>query len=182
MNSVVKSIRSKLYQLKVSKHLLPNDLKRRLIVSLILPQLDYCCVALTDITSQHNLKLQRALNACVRFACNAKWDEHITPYYRRMRWLGTEARRHYFVACQLYRILNTKQPQILFNCLNYRTAESSRARAARNLLSLQLCRTEMYKRSFNFTASKLWNSLPPHIREAESISIFKYRMYEHLLN
>lgn len=92
VNSVAKNIRSKLYQLKISKHLLPNELKIRLIVSLIFPHLDYCCAAFTDITGQLNLKLQRALNACIRFACNVKWDEHVTLYYREICWLKTDMR------------------------------------------------------------------------------------------
>ncbi|KMQ83700.1 zinc finger miz domain-containing protein 1-like protein, partial [Lasius niger] len=93
VQNVVKRIRTKLYQLKLTKHLLPNELRLRLIISLVFPHLDYCCAALTDITEQQNLQLYRAINACIRFAANVRWSEHVTPHYREFRLLKTEARR-----------------------------------------------------------------------------------------
>ena len=181
--TVVKSIRTKLYQLKISKHLLPKNLRLRLITSLIFPQADYCCVALTDITGQLNSQLYKAINACIRFALDVKRDEHMTPFYRELRWLKIETRRTYFMGCLLFRIINTRQPDLLYKSITYRNAKTSRTtRASEDLLSLPLCRTEIYRRSFVFSASKLWNNLPPHVRSAQSINIFKARLYEYLFD
>lgn len=183
MSNISKNMRAKLYQLKIFKHLLPNELKIRLITSLILPHLDYCCAALTDITGQLNTRLYRALNACIRFALNVSWDEHITPYYCQLRWLKSDARRNYFVGCLLYNILSTRQLRLLYNGLTFRSDIAARTtRVSDDLLSLPLCRTETYRRSYRFTASKLWNELPPAIRNARSTVDFKNKLYEHLLS
>ncbi|XP_029678542.1 uncharacterized protein LOC115244755 [Formica exsecta] len=77
----------KLYQLKLSKHLLPDALKIRHVVSLIFPHIDYCCAVYTDMTAELNLRLYRAINSCIRFIFNLKADIHITPYYEKLRWL-----------------------------------------------------------------------------------------------
>lgn len=154
VTKVTSSIRSKLYQLKISKHLLPDKLKVKLIVALVFPHLDYCCAAMTDITGQHNLRLQRVLNACAKFVCGAKRDEHITPYLKELKWLKTEMRRNYFVGCQLFSILQSHKPEYLYEELEFR----KHARATRpeeNLLILPLCRTEAYRRSYKVSAIRL---------------------------
>jgi len=82
--NVVKNVRTKLYQLKISRHLLPKVLKLRLIASLIFPHFDYCCAAFTNITGTLDVQLYRALNACIRFALEIGWDEHMTPFYQQL--------------------------------------------------------------------------------------------------
>lgn len=183
VDNVVKNIRTKLYQLKLSKSLLPKDLKIRLIVSLIFPHLDYCCAAFTDITDQLNVQLYRALNACIRFAFNVRWDEHLTPFYGELRWLKIDARRKYFVGCLLFNIICTQQPSLIYGGITLKSAVTSRTTSASgDLLSLPLCRTEIFRRSFKVSASKLWNDLPLDIRCARSTDDFKCKLYEHLLS
>lgn len=178
----VKNIRSKLYQLKLSKYLLPKELKVRLIVALVFPHLDYCCAALTDITDQLNTQLYRALNACIRFALNVKWDEHLTPSYREPLWLKIDARRKCMVGSLLFNIINTGQPSLIYNNFSLKSSVTKRTtRASDDLLSFPLCRTETYKRSFSVSASKLWNDLPPDIRSEKSLVNFKHKLYLHFL-
>jgi len=93
------------HQLKMCKYLFPMSLRIRLILSLILPLLDYSCTAFTDITKEQNYRLQRALNACIRFIYQVKWDEHISPYYEELRWLKVHSRHLYFVGNLTFSIL-----------------------------------------------------------------------------
>ena len=55
-------------------------------------------------------------------------------------------------------------------------------RAEDDLLSVPQCRTELYKRSFSVSAATLWNSLPGTIRRAQTLGIFKGRLYNYLLS
>lgn len=85
------------------------------------------------------------------------------------------------MGCQLFGVIQSHLPKLLYDGLAFRAIETSRTtRAAVTLLSLRLCRTEVYKRSFKVSASKLWNDLPPPIREAQSIEEFKSMLYEYL--
>lgn len=68
VTNTVSKIHTKLYQLKISKNLLPDVLKINLITSLVFPHLDYCCAALTDITEELDLKLYRTIDSCIRFS------------------------------------------------------------------------------------------------------------------
>lgn len=162
-----------LYQLKLCRRLLSADLRRRLVTSLVLPLIDYCSVAQTDITFLCNQRLQRALNAGVRFIFDLRTDEHITPYFEQLDWLRVDKRRQYLVRCLLYKVLRTERSSSLHCNFTFRVAISGReTRAADDTLSLPLCRTEWYKRSFTYTASDNWNSLPINIRNASTSANF----------
>lgn len=113
VTAVSNRVRRILYQLKLCRQLLPESLKRNLILALVYPHLDYCCTVLTDITAMTNLRLQRVMNACVRFIFNIR-REHITPGFKRLRWLKNDTRRSYFVLSTLYIILQNGQPGTLY--------------------------------------------------------------------
>ncbi|KAL6420425.1 hypothetical protein ACFW04_014432 [Cataglyphis niger] len=132
----------------------------------------------TDMTTEQDLRLYRAVNACVRFIFNVRTDEHITPYYVRLRWLKVDARRAYFVGCLLYKILQTKQPSLLHSNFNCKNATSNRAtRAPRDMLFLPQCRTELYKQSFRLISARFWNGLSQSIRSATTLADFKQKLY-----
>ena len=66
VGGVTKRIRVVPYQLKLCRHLMPKSLRIRLIVVLVLPHLD-CCAAFTDMTVEQDIRLGRAINACLRY-------------------------------------------------------------------------------------------------------------------
>jgi len=74
-----------LHQLKLARHLLPRDIRKKLISTSVFPHLDYCGVAMLDITKESELLLLRSLNSCVRFIVNSRRHQHITPYFVRLR-------------------------------------------------------------------------------------------------
>lgn len=124
-------------------------LKQRLVTTLIYPHLDYCCCIVTGITAGLDRRLYRAINASVRFILDLKRDEHMTPYYRHLRWLKPEARRKYFVGCLLHKIMLTQRPKIIYNKLLMRSKISSRStQASAEELSFSQCRTEIYNLFF----------------------------------
>ena len=153
-------------------------LRSRMVYTLVMPLFDYCCAVLTDLTGVLNTRLQRALNASVRYIFRVKWDEHISPYFDKLAWLKISARRKYFVGCLLYSILHYKRPSNLYCAFNYRGNVALRAtRAPDNSLVLPLCRTELFRKSFRCTAIDLWNSLPIETRSADTLDIFKGRLF-----
>ena len=159
----------------------PEALRVKLVTLLALPHVDYGGIAYTDITAEQDRKLYRAVNSCIRFVYNIKADEHISLYYTRLRWLKIAARRSYFIGCQLYNILHTERPGFLYVEFTNRVFASERStRAPGDTLVQPQCRTETYRRSFKITAIRLWNSLPPSIKSANSLEVFKQLLYDYL--
>lgn len=131
--------------------------------------------------AEHNLRLYRAINSCIRFIYNVKADEHITLYYEKLKWFKIDSRRAYFVGCLLYKILQTKQPSLLHSNFNCKDITSDRVtRAPKDILIQPQCRTELFKRSFRLSSARLWNGLPSSIRNARTLTDFK-RFFAHLL-
>lgn len=63
------------------------SVRKSLVSTLILSYFDYRRAVLSDLNGLQNLKLQRALNACVRFIFRISRFEHIFPYFNEMKWL-----------------------------------------------------------------------------------------------
>ena len=57
---------------------------------------------------------------------------------------------------------------------------SSRRSRSGSLLNVPYPRIELYKRSLLYSGSSLWNSLPPQIKNAPSISSFKKSLFSYL--
>lgn len=92
-----------LAQLKISNEVFNEQLRIKLVTTLIFPIFDYCSAALTHISNNLQLKLQRKLNSCVRFIYKNSKLEHVTPFYKKLGWLKLGARRDYFIACSFFK-------------------------------------------------------------------------------
>lgn len=182
ITSTTSKIRRTLYQLRLCGNLFPRELRKKLIITLIYPHLDYCCCALTSVTAEQNLRLQRAINACIRFIFNIRRDVYITPYYNSLRWLKVSERRKYFVGCLVHTILATHKPDLIFANLQLRGPSVRNTRAVEADLIPPLCRTEIFRHSFLSTAAQVWNSIPLNVRKINSIGLFKSKLYEYLLD
>lgn len=179
---IAKRVNSILYQLKLCRGLLPHNLRVQLISTLVFPHLDYCSLTYLDLTNELDLILSRSLNACIRFSLDIRRDEHITEYYRQLKWLKTRERRLYFLGCLTFKILASHTPKFLFDRLALLDRNQRRnTRRPKDWLHPPSCRTELFKHSFTGAAPHLWNNLPPTIRQASKFAIFKKLLYQHLL-
>ena len=77
---VTKKVNRALYGLKVIRPWTSLSLRKRLIESLVVPYLNYCCLVYSDTTKNLSGQLQRLLNSSIRYIYGIRHDEHITPY------------------------------------------------------------------------------------------------------
>lgn len=175
-------IRAVLYQLKLCRELLTDTLRRTLVVSLVFPLLDYCCVAFTSNTGEQDMRLQRAINDCVRFVCGVRREEHISPFYERLRWLKVPERRKYFLACLMHAVVHEGRPATLASRVRVRGVPAgATTRRDPDMLVIPRFRTETFRRSFVVAGVTLWNDLPVALRAAGSANHFKQLAFELLL-
>jgi len=175
-------VNATLYQLRLYKHLIPSSLRIRLVSALIFPIFDYCCAAFTNITGEQDLRLQRALNSCMRYIFPIAWDEHVSPYFCDLRWLKVRARRMFFVGCLVFQTLSARMPELLYRSLKRRqNLRLYGTRAEDDLLMPPQCRTEFFKRSFCSFAAEFWNGIPRDIRSSASLRDFKNQLHNYLL-
>ncbi|XP_074096670.1 uncharacterized protein LOC141525879 [Cotesia typhae] len=71
-----------LAQLKMNGDVFSLPIRKRLVITLIFPIFDYCAAVYTDITGQQQIRLQRKLNACVRYIVKiSKFEVFICPQF-----------------------------------------------------------------------------------------------------
>ena len=177
-----KKVYGSLHSLNRMRNLLSVQAKRQLVQTFIFPIFDYCQVCLTDIRVEQLNKLNRALNSCVRFIFNLKKRDHISRFYKELKWLKIENRRKLQLAVQTFKIVNNLSPEYLKNEFVLLSVHNSRESRSGNTLKIPAHKTDAFARSFAVSAARLWNSIPSGIRELRTVRAFREAYKELLFN
>ena len=125
-------------------------------------------VRIHDMTVEPAGRLQRAQNYCVRFIFNLRWDDHVTPYFNQLSVLKLNILREYHTLCHLFSIIKTRSPSYLSENFNFLSNISERVtRQGSSTIAIPIHRTAIYNKSFTVSVSRLWNSLPNHLKTIE---------------
>ena len=173
----------KIHMLKRLTNFLPFELKKTLVQSLLMPHFDYCDVIFTDLNARQTERLQRVHNACVRFICNIRKADHISPSFNMLSWFRLKERRAIHSLTLLYNILHTSTPVYLASRFQYLSSCHTKDTRSRHhtTLSIPLHRTSFYSLSFTISVAKLWNTLPQNVRDCQTLLQFKNKLERHFL-
>ena len=86
-----------------------------------------------------------------------------------------EAMRQRQKAFLMFKVLNGLSPPPLYlsEMFTHKTAfQNYGLRSSKMNLELPKCRTNYYKNSFAFSGAKLWNDLPPSVKDESSLKRF----------
>lgn len=102
-----------MYRLRLFRKSTNLELRTNLVRTLVFPHIDYCCLVYGDLSGELDLRLQRMVNAGIRYIYGInRWD-HITPYRHALGCLSISNRRKYFASSLLFKILSSGQPSYL---------------------------------------------------------------------
>lgn len=161
---VLKSI----HQFKFS---LPEELKLKIVKSLIYPKIEYCCVVYYNfLTLLNKNKLQRVQNACFRFICITNYREHITPHINRHCELKIENRIKLLFCQFLYKVVNNNTPDYLVELLS-RRSEIHNINVRTNNYTIPQHSTRKFEGSFSYCA-------PTELNEYFDLLSLSYGMYK----
>jgi hypothetical protein len=181
---VCKRINNRISLLKHILYYLTDNMKIMFYNAYILPIIDYCCV----VWGQTNIKyVNRIFGMQKRIARIILNKPKMTPsniLFRELQWLPFIDRCHYHIALLVYKTCNNMAPIYMNNVLKFSENESHNLRSESNKqLSLQIIpKTKYSKKSFTYISYKVWNSIPFSIKNAKSVSSFKYKYKTFLLN
>ena len=140
-------------------------------------------LSIPSCTTEANLdRIQRIQNLLARIMCNN--FDYINfrgiKMVRTLRLQTIRERRDYFLCILMFKCIHGLPPHYLCNDVTmYIDINGCDTRSAENMdLYLPRCSREIYKRSFLYKGSSLWNQLPSCLNESISIIDFKrsYRL------
>ena len=164
---------------KIRNVLSKNDAKK-CIHAFVTSRLDYCNALLSGYSDKELNILQLALYMAARILTRTNKCDHITPVLAYLHWLPVTARVDFKVLLLTYKALHGLAPTFLSDLvLPTRTLRSQDA----GLLTVpRICKQTAGGRAFSYRAQFLWNGLPVHVRDADSVSTFKSLLKTHLFS
>jgi len=147
--------------------------------SLVINKLDSCCSVMAGAPDVLLHRLQSVLNAAVRLVFSEKRFDHTTPLLCELHWLMVTEQVRFWLCVLTYRCLNGTAPHYLAETIrpvssrgthqHLRSAETSTLLVPSTALRV----VRLGDWSFPVAATRAWNALPQHVRNAPSLSIFR---------
>jgi hypothetical protein len=171
---------------KISSKINDVSLKIQLVQSLILTHIDYCNSLYVCLPNNQIKKLQRLMNASIRFIFNLRLhdDYSITDHMKKCHFLPVRARIDFKICLLVYKSLNGLSPTYLTELIRPKNSlESLRVYQDKFLLHEPNPDIKNHKnRRFSIAAPKIWNKLPLNIRQCDSLFTFKSKLKTHLFS
>jgi len=123
-------------------------------------------------------KIQSIQNAAARLVTGTRRCDHITPVLRQLHWLPLCRRIDYKVACLVHQPLAGLTPAYLADDVRLvRDTDRHPLRSA----AVRTCfvprtRNSFGDRSFGAAGPRVWNTLPPHLRQDMNFARFQHKL------
>ncbi|KAJ4439307.1 hypothetical protein ANN_07429 [Periplaneta americana] len=153
------------------------------VETLVMPHFNYSDSLLTDLNVNQSQRLQRVHNSCVRFVCDVRRADHITPSFQTLNWLRLNERRNFHSLVLLFQVLHTSTPTYLASRFSYLSSYHNLFTRTQNsrILAIPTHKTSSYSSSYTISLSRLWNTLPSDIRDCRNLVAFKSKLIKHFL-
>lgn len=182
ISSCIKRAISKLKLLYNSKDILNTKLKLQLSDSLVLSIFNYGDTVYGPcLTSANMQRIQKIQNYCLRFAYGIRRRQPISHKLLESKWINMKNRRKLHSGVLYHKIITYKIPSYLYRKISFRTDVHTLNIRFKGTLTPPVHKTALFQRSFSFNITRLYNSLPLHLKSRTVLS-FSKNYKKHLLS
>ena len=167
-----------LYLIKNIRKYITQETAKMLLCSLVLSQLDYLNLVLTDLPKATLRPYNYTQRYAARLACNKKKRDSAQDCMKMLHWLPIEFRTKFKLLTIVFKTLQGNGPSYLLIKLNSMTYHRTTRRSTtwHKCITLEVPfnkKKTQGDRGFSHTAATHWNKLPEYIRQTDDISIFR---------
>ena len=181
ISAICRSAYMHLHNIGRVRNCLDKKTAETLVHALITSRLDYCNSVLFGVSEKLIHRLQIVQNSAARIVTKSRKRTHITPILKELHWLPVTYRIQYKALLTIFKILHGTAPKYLSELIaHYKPTRSLRST---NQFLLQVPSTRLKTfgdRAFSVYGPKLWNSLPMHVKQADSLEHFKTALKTYL--
>jgi Reverse transcriptase (RNA-dependent DNA polymerase)/Endonuclease-reverse transcriptase len=174
ISSVSQKVYGTLNNLNKFRAMTPESIRLKLIKTLVLPHLDYCCFAYCNINKEQEKRLQGLLNAAIYYVYDVPFAARLSPYFLKAGVLKVQERHELELLLMTHKIVNKNCPPYLHDLISFVSGASSRSTRAHKLkLRIPLVGVDAPEGSFTVKSCRLWNRLSEKCCATQNINLFK---------
>ena len=180
MNAHVSNIARTCYfdlrRLASIRRFLTSTATATLVSAFVLSWIYFCCSLLFGYAHDVTPHLQRIQNYAARVILRLPMSSSITTHIKSLHLLPVKVRSTYKIACSCYRCHSSTAPSYVADMLHIKPSHTHNSRSSSCTMPLinwpAQSRATLGDRSFSFTSSSVWNSIPNDVRCAPSLWSF----------
>ena len=177
ITNLSKAIYLEIRKLKNISKFVSQSCLKTLAASFILSRLDYCNALYKNLNKYQIDQIQKLQNFAAKVVLSKSIYEHVTPCLIELHWLPISFRINYKIAVLTFKCLHGLAPKYLSDLVEeYHPSRSLRSSSQKLLKKKVVNFEKLGKKSFSFSAPDVWNSLPFHLRNENSIDVFKKKL------
>lgn len=185
ISMLVKSCNYHMRNIYAIRKFLDRDSVVTLIHSFVLSKVDYCNSVYNHLPRYLLKKLQSIINRAARVVFSLPPRTPTTPYLIELHWLPVTARIEFKLCLLVYKALKFGEPKYLIELLTPQDRDlgmSLRSDSDPHRLREPRAVGErsFADRSFSYTAPRLYNRLPPEMKQLETVDSFKKHLKTYL--
>ena len=184
VSNIARTCYSELHRLASIRRFVTSTATATAVSAFVLSGIDYCISLLFGSTHDVTSHLQQIQNYAARLILRLPRSSSIATQLKSLHWLPVKERSTYKIACLCYHCQSSTAPSYVADMLHRRPSHTRNTRSSSYTIPLlngpTHSKATLGDRSFYFSSSSVWNSIPNDVRCAPSLSSFKSRLMTYL--
>lgn len=180
-SEIIKKAMGTLMFVNRNKDYFTKDTRITILQTLVLSALNYGITVWGTTNSTILNKVQKIQNFTIKVADGkARKFDHVTPLFKELKWLRVKELVTFNLIITVFKYKIKEYPDHILPLQTVNNVTNSTTRQQNNLY-VRRTNTDTGARAISVLGPKLWNSLPPEVKDSVSLSTLKSKLRKYLL-
>lgn len=149
--------------------------------AIIAPHFEYCATLLTAMGETQLTKLQVAQNRAMRVILQCHRYTEIERMMHALQFMSVRQRLYYNTCIFIFKMVNRMLPEQLCNRIVFVGNVSDKQTRQSEDIIIQFRKTKSAQKSLFYIGIKMYNAIPPILKQCDSLAVFKRKLKEYIL-